>query len=168
MRPDIHLLYQGQIGSRYTISLNDLCRRLSLGQPPGLETVLCCTRPIRPLQSPLFLQGPAGRSLSRQFYMFIQFLFQVACVSAGSLKSACFLSTASMYATSFLATASVALFRFPFFNSCSCTIASCSFQRGASFAASMSMVCRCLFLFLEMGPRCSFPADSFCALHSPQ
>lgn len=39
---------------------------------------------------------------------------------------------------------------------------------GASLAASTSIVCRCLFLCLEIGVRITLSAELFSALHSPQ
>ena len=43
----------------------------------------------------------------------------------------------------------------------------CGFQRGASFAASISTRCKCLLRCFDSGPRCVFPADSRCAAHRP-
>src|SRR6516165_7106332 len=78
------------------------------------------------------------------------------------------LSTAIRYATSLRATASVARLRSPRWSSRSCTTASCGLRRGASLAASISIVCRCLLRCLEIGPRCSLPAELRCALVNPQ
>jgi hypothetical protein len=47
----------------------------------------------------------------------------------------------------------VAWLQFPFCFSRSYTSARSAFQRGASFAASMSMLCKCLFRCLEIGVR---------------
>ena len=77
-------------------------------------------------------------------------------------------STASMYITNLRAIARVARLRLPRVNSFSCNMASCGFQRGARFAASINMLCKYLLRFLDIGPRCSFPADSCWALHKPQ
>ena len=59
------------------------------------------------------------------------------------------LSTAIRYATSFRATASVALLRSPRWSSRSCTTANGELRRGASLAASISTVCRCLLRCLK-------------------
>ena len=53
-------------------------------------------------------------------------------------------STARRYATNLRATANVARLRDPRVNSRSWTSCSCGFQRGASFAASISTRCKCL------------------------
>ena len=114
-RPDIHLrhlLYQGLIRLALHPILDDLCRRLSLGQPAGLETDLGVALRLSHAQSPDDKARREDLHFGKSIYV-TRLLFQAACISAGSLKSACFLSTASIYATSLLATASVALFRLP-------------------------------------------------------
>ena len=77
-------------------------------------------------------------------------------------------STARRYATNLRATANVARLRDPRVNSRSWTSCSCGFQRGASFAASISTRCKCLLRCFDSGPRCVLPADSRCAEHNPQ
>ena len=42
------------------------------------------------------------------------------------------------------------------------------YQRGASFAASMSMLCKCLFRCLEIEVRSALPPEFFSAPHNPQ
>jgi len=107
----------------------DPCRRLSLGQPADLETVLRAPIPLR-AQS-LIRQGPAGRSSVKQHYVRSGYTrgpqvehggcnrieAQATLASAKVVKSFFRLSTASIYATIFLATASVARLRFPRSNS---------------------------------------------------
>src|SRR6516225_5455135 len=90
-----------------------------------------------------------------------------SCVLAHIVNGWPLLSTAIRYATSLRATASVAWLRFPRCSSRSCTAASCGLWRGASLAASIRIVCRCLLRCLEIGSRCSWPAEPRCALVSP-
>jgi hypothetical protein len=63
------------------------------------------------------------------------------------------LSTANRYATSFRATARVAGCDSPRSTSRACIAANCGFHRGASFAASISTVCKCALRCFEIGPR---------------
>src|SRR6202040_1696893 len=63
------------------------------------------------------------------------------------------LSTANRYATSLRATASVARLRLPRFTSRAWSSANCLFHRGASFAASISTVCKCRLRCFDIGPR---------------
>src|SRR5260370_3050899 len=77
-------------------------------------------------------------------------------------------STATKYATSLRATARVARFAFPFCLSRSYTSASPELRRGASLAASISTLCRCLLRCLERGVRLIMFAELFSAPHSPQ
>src|SRR5258706_14085102 len=78
------------------------------------------------------------------------------------------LSTASRYATSLRATASVARLRWPPATSRSWTAANCGFHLGASFAASTNTVCRCPLRCLEIGPLCCLSADDTNADVRPQ
>src|SRR6516162_6690640 len=90
-----------------------------------------------------------------------------SCVLARIVNGLPLLSTAIRYATSLRATASVAWLRSPPCSSRLCTAASCGLWRGASLAVSISTTCRCLLRCLEIGPRCSLPAEPRCALVSP-
>src|SRR6516164_9478934 len=90
-----------------------------------------------------------------------------SCVLARIVNGLPLWSTAIRYATSLRATASVARLRSPRCSSRLCTAASCGLWRGASLAVSISTTCRCLLRCLEIGPRCSLPAEPRCALVSP-
>jgi len=100
--------------------------------------------------------------------LFITIAVRPPVSTAFGLKSSPLLSTANMKATSFLATARVARFLWPRSDSRAWISANSGFHLGASLAASIRTVCRCLFRFLEIGPRLLFPADSFWALQSPE
>ena len=62
----------------------------------------------------------------------------------------------------------VARLRLPRAISFVCSAANSAFQRGASFAASIRIVCKCLLRSFEIGPRWLLPADSRSALQRPQ
>ena len=117
------------------------------------------------LTSSLVLQGLAGKLFDPivivLFQIYIAWRFRV-------LNGVPHRSTANKYSTNFRATASVARFLWPRSNSFAYNSANCSFHRGASFAASINTVCKCLLRCFEIGPRFSLPADSFWALHSPR
>ena len=85
----------------------DLYRRLSLGQPSGLETDFKVNASQTLAQSPI-KRGPEGRSFGKKGYVCS---FHAA--NLGDWKSFPCRSTASMYSTSLRATASVARLRLP-------------------------------------------------------
>ena len=131
--------------------------RLSVGQPTGLETLpmSCSKAHVVPNSA-----RPGGKIVLVKGAMSLFSLGQATSCGASTSKGVPRLSTASRYSTSLRATARVARLRLPRVSSFSCSAANCGFQFGASLAASISVVCKYLLRFLEMGPRCSFPADS--------
>jgi len=77
-------------------------------------------------------------------------------------------STARRYEANFRAIASVARLWLPFCFCWSYSNANSGCQRGATFAASIRVVCKCLFRYFEIGVLCNLPAELCSAPHKPQ
>ena len=103
--------------------------------------------PSRQLTRPGRLRAEEILLYFRTRYAALRFLFST------TRKPFCRRSTATRYATIFRATASVARLALPFCFSCSYTIASSGLFRGAIFAASIRIVCRCLLRCFDSGVR---------------
>jgi len=112
-------------------------------------------------------QGLAGKSMAGTTG-YVCLWQQAALVDLSATKGVPLRSTVSMYSTNLRATANVAWLRLLRTKVFSCKTASSEFHRGARLAASTNMVCKYLLRFLDIGPRCSLPADLCRALHKPQ
>ena len=84
-RPDIHLPSLGRLPHH---------GRLSLGQPASLETLPRACRAVA--HAVPNMARPGGKIFIPANLYFLQLPFYAACFFAGSVKSVCFLSTASM------------------------------------------------------------------------